>query len=128
MEDNIFRSVSDIIKENKMHKREYWEKTMKKDTKTDLIILINTLDSIDDLNEIREMINDRRDSLARKTKYDLVVGEEVTISGSGKIESGKIIKINRTKAVVDCFDKKRDCMVTYDVPFSMIRKVVQHDA
>ena len=59
MEDNIFRSVSDIIKENKMHKKEYWEKTMKKDTKTDLIILINTLDNIDDLNEAREIINDR---------------------------------------------------------------------
>ena len=124
----MFRSVSDIIKENKMHKREYWEKTMKKDTKTDLIILINTLDNIDDLNEAREIINDRRDSLARKTKYSLVVGEEVTITGSGKIESGKIIKINRTKAAVDCFDKKRDCMIEYTVPFSMIRKVVQHDA
>ena len=122
----MFKSVSDIIKENKMHKKEYWEKAMKKDTKTDLIVLINTLDSIDDLNEAREMINDRRDSLARKTKYSLVVGEEVTITGSGKIESGKIIKINRTKAVVDCFDKKRDCMVEYTVPFAMIRKVVQN--
>ena len=81
------------------------------------------LDNIDDLNKAREIINDRRNSLARKTKYSLVVGEEVTITGSGKIESGKIIKINRTKAVVDCFDKKRDCMVTYDVPFTMIRKM-----
>ena len=84
---------------------------------------INQLDNIDDLNKAREIINDRRNSLARKTKYSLVVGEEVTITGSGKIESGKIIKINRTKAVVDCFDKKRDCMVTYDVPFTMIRKM-----
>ena len=99
---------------------------MRQDTKTDLYKYINTLDSIDDLNLVREMLNNRRSSLARETKYNLVVGEEVTISGSGKIESGKIIKINRTRAVVDCFDKKRDCMIHYTVPFSMIRKVAQN--
>ena len=99
---------------------------MRQDTKTDLYKYINTLDSIDDLDLVREMLNNRRSSLARETKYNLVVGEEVTISGSGKIESGKIIKINRTRAVVDCFDKKRDCMIHYTVPFSMIRKVAQN--
>ena len=98
---------------------------MRQDTKTDLYKYINTLDSIDDLNLVREMLNNRRSSLARETKYNLVVGEEVTISGSGKIESGKIIKINRTRAVVDCFDKKRNCMIHYTVPFSMIRKIFQ---
>ena len=101
---------------------------MRDDTNYDLYKLINTIDNIDDLQEVRTMINDRRDSLARKTKYDLVVGEEVTISGSGRIDSGKIIKINRTRAVVDCFDKNRNQMIQYTVPFSMIRKVVKDDS
>ena len=96
---------------------------MRKDTKSDLILLINTLDNFDDLTEVKELVRDRRESLARKTKYDLVVGEEVTISGSNKIETGKIIKINRTRAVVDCFDKNRKQMIHYTVPFSMIRRV-----
>ena len=99
---------------------------MRKDTKNDLLVLINTIDNLDDLLEVKIMVTNRRKSLARKTKYDLVVGEEVTISGSGKIETGKIIKINRTRAVVDCFDKKRNCMMHYTVPFSMIRKVAKN--
>ena len=98
---------------------------MRNDTRNDLLILINTIDNLDDLSEIKIMVTNRRESLARKTKYDLVVGEEVEISGSGKIESGKVIKINRTRAVVDCFDKNRKQMIHYTVPFSMIRKVVQ---
>ena len=71
----------------------------------------------------QDMLSNRRDTLARKTKYNLVIGEEVTISGSGRIEKGKIVKINRTRAVVDCFDKMRDKMIHYTVPFSMIRKI-----
>ena len=100
---------------------------MRKDTRNDLIVLINTIDNLDDIKEVRVMVDDRRESLARKTKYDLVVGEKVEISGSGRIETGKVIKINRTRAVVDCFDKTRDCMIHYTVPFSMIRKVAQEN-
>ena len=100
---------------------------MRKDTRNDLIVLINTIDNLDDLKEVKIMVDDRRGSLARKTKYELVVGEEVEISGSGRIETGKIIKINRTRAVVDCYDKVRECMIHYTVPFSMIRKVAKTD-
>ena len=49
-------------------------------------------------------------------------GDTVKINGSGKIETGKVIKVNRTRAVVDCFDKKRGYMIHYTVPFSMITK------
>ena len=100
---------------------------MRQDTKTDLYKLINTLDSIDDLTIVSEMIKHRTNELARETKSGLVVGEKVVISGSNRIESGTITKINRTKAVVDCYDKNRNCMIHYTVPFSMIRKVVQQD-
>ena len=98
---------------------------MRNDTKTDLYKLINTVDNIDDLNLIRSMVQVRNSELASETKSGLVIGDEVTISGSNRIESGKIVKINRTRAVVDCYDKNRDNMIHYTVPFSMIRKVVQ---
>ena len=98
---------------------------MRNDTKTDLYKLINTVDNIDDLNLIRSMVQVRNSELASETKSGLVIGDEVTISGSNRIESGKIVKINRTRAVVDCYDKNRDDMIHYTVPFSMIRKVAQ---
>ena len=97
---------------------------MRKDTKNDLLTLINTLDDIDDLNAVKDMVMDRRDSLGRQTKYNLIVGEEVKIVGSGRIDSGKIIKINRTRAVIDCYDKNNDRNVEFTVPFSMIRRKV----
>ena len=94
---------------------------MRQDTKTDLFTLIGTLDNIDDLREVKTMIVDKLESLGRQTKYNLIVGEEVNISGSGRIDSGKIIKINRTRAVIDCYDKRNDRNVEFTVPFSMIR-------
>tara|TARA_Y100001973_G_scaffold104919_1_gene176219 strand:- start:528 stop:851 length:324 start_codon:yes stop_codon:yes gene_type:complete len=96
---------------------------MRKDTRSDLLVLINTLDNVDDLREVKTMVVDKLESLGRQTKYDLVIGEEVKISGSGRIDSGKIIKINRTRAVVDCYDKRNDRTVEFTVPFSMIRKI-----
>ena len=97
---------------------------MRQDTKTDLFALIDTLDSIDDLDLVREMVKTRSRKLAKDTKSGLIVGDEVTISGSNRIDTGKIVKINRTRAVVDCYDKNRDSMIHFTVPFSMIRKAV----
>ena len=97
---------------------------MRNDTKTDLFKLIDTLDNADDINLVKEMLMTRSRGLARKTKLGLVVGDEVTISGSNRIDTGKIVKINRTRAVVDCYDKNRDSMIHFTVPFSMIRKAV----
>ena len=99
---------------------------MRQDTKTDLFTLIDTLDNIDDLDLVKEMLKTRSKKLARDTKSGLIIGDEVKISGSAKIESGKVIKINRTRAVVDCYDKTIDGMVAYNVPFSMIRKVANN--
>ena len=74
---------------------------MRKDTRSDLLVLINTLDNIDDLREVKTMVVEKIESLGRQTKYNLVVGEEVNISGSGRIDSGKIIKINDGSIHVD---------------------------
>jgi hypothetical protein len=70
------------------------------------------------------MVKTRSKKLATDTKSGLIIGDKVIISGSAKIESGKVIKINRTRAVVDCYDKTIDGMVAYNVPFSMIRKAI----
>ena len=41
---------------------------MRQDTKTDLFTLIDTLDDIDDLDLVREMVKTRSKKLARDTK------------------------------------------------------------
>jgi len=97
------------------------EKTMRKDTRSDLLVLINTLDNLDDLREVRSMIKDKIESLGRMTKYNLIIGDKVRVSGTNKIEKGKIVKINRTRAVVEIDDKQ------WNVPFSMIVKLVNQD-
>lgn len=96
---------------------------MRDDTNYDMYKLLNTIDSLDDLDLVTKMLKERKQQLASKTKHGLIVGEEVNINGSGKIEGGKIIKINRTRAVIDCFDKNRGFNVEYTVPFSMIRRI-----
>lgn len=96
---------------------------MDKDTKHDLSVLINTLDNIDDIKEVKNMVIDKIESLGRQTKYNLIVGEKVKIAGSGRIDSGKIIKINRTRALIDCYDKNNNKNVEFNVPFSMIRRI-----
>lgn len=96
---------------------------MDKDTKHNLSVLINTLDNIDDIKEVKNMVIDKIESLGRQTKYNLIVGEKVKIAGSGRIDSGKIIKINRTRALIDCYDKNNNKNVEFNVPFSMIRRI-----
>ena len=63
---------------------------MRDDTNYDLYKLINTIDSLDDLKQIKSMIDNRRSELAKETKSKLIVGEEVNINGSNKVEKGII--------------------------------------
>ena len=76
-----------------------------------------SLNTQEDLNEVMESIKTRRRDLARKVVSELTPGDNVLISGKGKVERGTIRKINRTRAVVDIDGKGG-----YNVPFSMIRK------
>ena len=82
---------------------------------------IDNLNNLDDLNRISMYLKLRKEKLAKNNKYNLAVGQNVTITGSGKVDRGKIVKINRKRAIIDCYDKYRDAMVEYSVPFSMIR-------
>ena len=88
-----------------------------KDILNEIRTQIHNLDSIDDLNIIRDIINNQRRYLAQKNAFGLIKGDKVKITGSGKIEEGIIEKINRTRAVVMVGD------VGWNVPFEMIRKI-----
>ena len=83
--------------------------------------LISDLDTIDDLNTIKEIVMNQRKYLAQKNAFNLIKGDKVKITGSGKIKEGIIEKINRTRAIVMVDD------VGWDVPFTMITKEVSND-
>tara|TARA_R100000781_G_scaffold82430_1_gene50776 strand:- start:367 stop:648 length:282 start_codon:yes stop_codon:yes gene_type:complete len=82
--------------------------------------LISDLDTMDDLNTIKEIVMNQRKYLAQKNAFNLIKGDKVKIIGSGKIQEGIIKKINRTRAVVMVGD------TGWNVPFEMIRKDVSN--
>ena len=71
----------------------------------------------DDLKKVQESIKMRRNDLSREIVSELCKGDNVLIDNKGRVERGSIIKINRTRAVIDIENQGR-----YNVPFSMIRK------
>ena len=78
---------------------------------------INQLDNIDDLSTVLKLVQSKRKHLATNNAAQLIIGEKVKITGSGKIEEGIGVKINRTKAVIDVNG------TSWRVPFEMIRKM-----
>ena len=83
--------------------------------------LLEDLMQIRDINElrlIRSAISDRMKEVASAIKYDLDKGDKVIIDSPRKElkEEGTIVKINRTRAVVNIDG------TSWNVPFSMITK------
>ena len=78
---------------------------------------INQLDNIDDLSTVLKLVQSKRKYLAANNAAQLIIGEKVKITGSGKIEEGIVVKINRTKALIDVDGR------SWRVPFEMIRKM-----
>ena len=78
---------------------------------------ISELDSMDDLNTIKEIVMNQRKYLAKKNAFNLIKGDKVKITGSGKIKEGIIEKINRTRAVVMVGN------TGWNVTFEMLRKI-----
>ncbi len=79
--------------------------------------MISDLDNIDDLNIIRDLTRNQKKYLGQKNAFNLIKGDKVKITGSGKMQEGIIEKINRTRAVVMVGN------VGWNVPFEMLRKV-----
>ena len=78
---------------------------------------ISDLDNIDDLNTIKEIVKNQRKYLGQKNAFNLIKGDKVKITGSGRIQEGIIERINRTRAVVMVGN------VGWNVPFEMLKKV-----
>ena len=82
--------------------------------------VLETLMSIDDISElklIRSAISNRIEEVGSRIKYELRINDRVKVTSKSRVEYGNIIKINRTKAVVNLDDRGH-----YNVPFSMITK------
>ena len=83
-----------------------------------LILEINAMVSKKDLRILRSVIDDRLKIIGHMVKYSLDRGDIVMVEGGRKIgkEEGTIVKLNRTRAVVNINGKQ------WNVPFSMITK------
>ena len=78
---------------------------------------ISDLDNIDDLNIVRDLVRNQKKYLGQKNAFNLIKGDKVKITGSGKIQEGIIERINRTRAVVMVGN------IGWNVPFEMLRKI-----
>ena len=87
-------------------------------TQDELILEINTMVDKSDLRILRDVVNDRIKMVGQMVKYSLDRGDIVMVEGGRKLEKdeGTIVKINRTRAVVNINGKQ------WNVPFSMITK------
>jgi hypothetical protein len=77
---------------------------------------INLIEDLRELQQIQQFIKDRKRTLGNRLKYELSVGDNVTVNSRGNREKGTVTKINRTRAVIDMRGG------SWTVPFSMITK------
>ena len=77
---------------------------------------INLIEDSRELDAVYGFVKDRRRTLGNKLKRTLNVGDRVAINNGRGIDEGTVIKINRTRAVVEMRGG------SWNVPFSMITK------
>ena len=83
----------------------------------ELLIQLMQMRDLDELRLIQSAIRDRIKEVSSAIKYDLDKGDIVTVNSSSKDnEEGTIVKVNRTRAVVNING------TSWNVPFSMIAK------
>ena len=87
-------------------------------TQDELILEINVMTSKKDLRILKSVIDDRLKMVGHMVKYSLDRGDIVIVEGGKKVkkEEGTIVKLNRTRAVVNINGTE------WNVPFSMITK------
>ena len=88
---------------------------MNNNTIIDWILSQNNVDS---LRPISEAIKDRKQTLSSKLKYELKPGMSVNVNGSNKFDEGVVVKVNKTRAVLNVDINGQT--YGYNVPFSMI--------
>ena len=79
---------------------------------------IREITNINHLKAVSKEIKEQRDYIGRKIGNQLQRGDNVIVSGTNGREYGTIVKVNRTRAVVNIDDMQ------WNVPFSMITKEV----
>ena len=77
---------------------------------------IREITNINHLRMIQDEIKEQRDYIGRKIGNQLQRGDKVRVNNGTGIEYGEVIKVNRTRAVVNIDDR------SWNVPFSMITK------
>ena len=83
-----------------------------------LMLEINQIVDKHELRILRNVVNDRLKVVGHMVKYSLERGDIVKVEGGRKLdkEEGTIVKLNRTRAVVNING------TDWNVPFSMITK------
>ena len=88
---------------------------MNKDQVIDWIL---TTSEIDELSDVKSALNDRRDTLSSKIKYQLSPGMTVKVNGTSKFTEGEVKKVNKTRAVLEV--NINGNVERYNVPFTML--------
>tara|TARA_Y100000389_G_C17114417_1_gene342348 strand:+ start:252 stop:548 length:297 start_codon:yes stop_codon:yes gene_type:complete len=93
--------------------------------KKSMLNAIKKIDSIEEMNDVIELIKLRQKQL-RRSKADSVksvirAGSRVEVSADNTILNGVVVKVNRTKAVVTIPNYNGRPTADYTVPLTMIR-------
>ena len=87
--------------------------------KASILKAINSISSMEEMNDVIELIKLKQKSLKTevraKTRSIIMVGSKVIVESHDGDVKGTIIKINRTKAIVDMKGGK------WNVPLTMIK-------
>ena len=86
-------------------------------TKEEIGLEILSIKDKMDVRYLRNICDERINSISKMLKYSLNPGDKVAINSKRLVEDGVIKKVNRTRAVVLIDGKK------WDVPFSLITKI-----
>ena len=81
---------------------------------------IRKIDNVNDLRLLSKEIKEQRNYIGRTIGNQLQRGDKVRVNSGTGIEYGEVIKVNRTRAVVQIDDRQ------WNVPFSMITKEVNN--
>ena len=87
--------------------------------KASILKAINSISSLEEMNDVIDLIKLKQKSLKTevraKTRSIIMVGSKVIVESRDGDVKGTIIKINRTKAIVDMKGSK------WNVPLTMIK-------
>tara|TARA_B100000519_G_scaffold54438_1_gene45421 strand:+ start:3960 stop:4301 length:342 start_codon:yes stop_codon:yes gene_type:complete len=110
------------MQKNAKNVLKFSEKTFESETAQYTIEkIIMEITNLEQLRNIKDLANKRFKMFAQAEGAMLMPGDKVKVTGSNKLEQGSIIKVNRTRAVVNIDGKQ------WNVPFSMLSKIEENN-